>query len=317
MSSLFRPIYICFFLLSSLGLSAQELSVQANLDRSEIKTGGQALINLSIRTSDLEHTRFYLSEEQPSRFEVLSFSPVDTIDLGASLKEIKAEMLITSFDSTLITIPPIIATLGDLRQETEPMALKVKQPEVDISRPDQIKDQKTSWILPYSFSDIVRIIYTSWIFYILLLLLLLLIGWRYYKKRRKQKLPLQAAVTIERSALEKALLALKALSVEELTLKEFYSSGIDILRHYIEEKKGWSVMEYTSEAMLTLFQKRGVSSWGVQRLSDLLFDADMVKFAKVSPTREEEEHFRGQLEELLIRLDEVWSLESKEEGAGL
>ena len=76
----------------------QRVSIQTRLDRSEIRIGEQAAVEMTIRTDDLARTRFHLVEDSTGieRFRVLAFGATDTIDLGGGLKEIQAKMIVTS-----------------------------------------------------------------------------------------------------------------------------------------------------------------------------------------------------------------------------
>lgn len=112
-----RYLYILVLALLGLGgqVAAQRVSIQTHLDRSEIRIGERAAIEMTIRTDNLAATRFHLVEDSTGteRFRILEFGALDTINVGGTIQEIKARMIITSFDSTLITIPPIVVeTLG-------------------------------------------------------------------------------------------------------------------------------------------------------------------------------------------------------------
>ena len=107
-----RYLYILVLVLLGLGgqAAAQRVSIQTHLDRSEIRIGERAAIEMTIRTDNLAATRFHLVEDSTGteRFRILEFGALDTINVGGTIQEIKARMIITSFDSTLITIPPIV-----------------------------------------------------------------------------------------------------------------------------------------------------------------------------------------------------------------
>ena len=107
-----RYLYILVLALLGLGgqAAAQRVSIQTHLDRSEIRIGERAAIEMTIRTDNLAATRFHLVEDSTGteRFRILEFGALDTINVSGTIQEIKARMIITSFDSTLITIPPIV-----------------------------------------------------------------------------------------------------------------------------------------------------------------------------------------------------------------
>ena len=56
-------LYLGLILSTPITSFSQNLSIQGKLNRSEIKTGEQAVIDLTIRTNNLPQTQFYLKEE--------------------------------------------------------------------------------------------------------------------------------------------------------------------------------------------------------------------------------------------------------------
>ena len=107
-----RYLYILVLALLGLGgqASAQRVSIQTHLDRSEIRIGERAAIEMTIRTDNLAATRFHLVEDSTGT-EALPHPGVRRTRYDQcqwDIQEIKARMIITSFDSTLITIPPIV-----------------------------------------------------------------------------------------------------------------------------------------------------------------------------------------------------------------
>ncbi len=70
-------LYSLCLLLSTLEVQGQNVSIQAKIDRGEIRTGEQAAIDVVIRTRNLAQTKFYLTEDlrQGEPFVVLEFTP--------------------------------------------------------------------------------------------------------------------------------------------------------------------------------------------------------------------------------------------------
>ena len=95
-----RYLYILVLALLGLGCqaAAQRVSIQTHLDRSEIRIGERAAIEMTIRTDNLAATRFHLVEDSTGteRFRILEFGALDTINVGGTIQEIKARMIITS-----------------------------------------------------------------------------------------------------------------------------------------------------------------------------------------------------------------------------
>ena len=224
-------LYLGLILSTPITSFSQNLSIQGKLNRSEIKTGEQAVIDLTIRTNNLPQTKFYLKEEaqKEAPYTVIALVPVDTVDISSRIKEISAKLVLTSFDSTLITIPPIVAKTPTDSAETAPMGLKVIQPEVDSKHPSNFKDIKAPWDVSLSLKDWLILILSSWIFWVVIAVLVgFYIAYRvfnYYQNKKANPTP-QIQVR-ELSLIEKTEAALLQLEqqqlIEQELFKEFYS----------------------------------------------------------------------------------------------
>lgn len=299
---LYKSIHLlckqCFLILALLSLTetvwAQRISIQAQLDRAEMKTGEQAVINVTIRTDDLEHTKYHLVERttEPLRFLVLHFGATDTIELGHHLQEIRAKMLITSFDSTLITIPPIMAVNGADTALTEPMALSIIQPDVDLDHPEEIKDIKPLWEVSYSWRDILYLVVTSPILWALLCLVLL--GYTIYRiVRSRAQRPKPTLIDSELEQ-EEALSPIEIFEERIVGLerrhyysredyKVMYTELVDALKVYLHQIEGWPLQEMTTSQIVDFIATTDTPLELRRDISALLKEADMSKFAKSEP----------------------------------
>lgn len=289
-------IYSLCLLFASWQAQAQNVSIQAKIDRGEIRTGEQAAIDVVIRTSNLAQTKFYLTEDvrKGEPFVVLEFTPLDTIDIDGKLQEITARMVITSFDSTLITIPPIIVETPDGHAETAPLALNVVQPEVDASHPENFKDIKNPWEVSLRLQDIWEMIYRSPIFWAILCLVIVgLLLYRFRDRLKRSPKPEVAPPAPLISPLERCLATLGSLQVETFSKQEdfkiFYSVIVDALKQYMDEVRQWSTTEMTSDEVLALLETDDRDRSLAEVLRKLLREADMSKFAKSCPSQSEAE----------------------------
>lgn len=272
---------------------AQNLSIQAALDRADMKTGEQAVIDVTIRTPDVEQTKYHLIEpvNHDARFLVLSFGATDTIDLEGSTKEIRAKMLITSFDSTLISIPPIMAVYGSDTAVTAPLALSVIQPQVDLQKPDEIKDIKDLWEVNYTWGDIIWLVLGSPFLWIAVILVFASYGfyrYRRYKARKPKKVIAPKNIPSEKTPsqeLEEILQMLEGrVYYSQEDYKELYSTLIDALKNYLYKTEGWAWHEMTSSEIRSFLHLTEVEVQLKQSINTLMSDADMSKFAKRTPS---------------------------------
>lgn len=294
MPRLIRYTTLLSCLLLSQGIVAQSLSIQAVLDRAEMLTGEQAIIDVTIRTSDILQTKYHLIEraDELSRFVVLSFGATDTIDLGGMNREIRAKILITSFDSTLISIPPIMAVLGSDTAITAPLALSVIQPQVDLEHPEKIKDIKSLWVVSYTWKDVLWLVLSSPILWFIIALILSAYGIYRYKQYKDSypKLPALSSIPpsvskTPREQLEEQLRILESRSYErQEDYKKLYSTLIDTLKTYLHQTKGWAWQEMTSTEVRAFLRLSDVPLETKQSIDQLLSAADMSKFAKEMPS---------------------------------
>lgn len=274
--------------------SGQNVSIQGKLDRTEIKTGEQAAIDLIIRTDDLDKTKFYLKED-PSKSEaymVLEFGAIDTIDIDGKLKEITARLLLTSFDSTLITIPPIVVETPQGKAETEAMALKVVQPEVDAAHPESFKDIKAPWEVALHLRDWLILIVTSWIFWLVLVLIVAGYGLYRFLTQPKSQYRYVAPTPAPRplSLWERTTIALGELEQdkpwERGLYKDYYSRLVEIIKQYLDESRAWSTLEMTTSELRDKVRNERLPHEQIKKLDAILLEADLSKFAKGVPSQD-------------------------------
>lgn len=303
-------LYLGLILFTPITSFSQNLSIQGKLNRSEIKTGEQAVIDLTIRTNNLPQTQFYLKEEaqKEAPYTVIALVPVDTVDISSRIKEISAKLVLTSFDSTLITIPPIVAKTPTDSAETAPMGLKVIQPEVDSKHPSNFKDIKAPWDVSLSLKDWLILILSSWIFWVVIAVLVgFYIAYRvfnYYQSKKANPTP-QIQVR-ELSLIEKTEAALLQLEqqqlIEQELFKEFYSELITIFKFYLNEAYNWTTTEMTSNELMKQMSSTELSSSEHEMLRLVLTEADLSKFAKYTPSSDNARLALSQIRQLVREL---------------
>lgn len=303
-------LYLGLILSTPITSFSQNLSIQGKLNRSEIKTGEQAVIDLTIRTNNLPQTQFYLKEEaqKEAPYTVIALVPVDTVDISSRIKEISAKLVLTSFDSTLITIPPIVAKTPTDSAETAPMGLKVIQPEVDSKHPSNFKDIKAPWDVSLSLKDWLILIVSSWIFWVVIAVLVgFYIAYRvfnYYQSKKANPTPqiqVRELSLIEQT--EAALLQLEQQQlIEQELFKEFYSELITIFKFYLNESYSWTTTEMTSNELMKQMASVELSSSEQEMLRLVLTEADLSKFAKYTPSSDNARLALSQIRQLIREL---------------
>ena len=94
---------------------------------------------------------------------------------------------------------------------------------------------------------------------------------------------------------ERAFLELERLRKKEFLeygkTKEFYSEFADILRRYLERRFEIETLELTTAEILEAFKKKEFDRMNLEKMKDILENADLVKFAKFTPPRALEQRF--------------------------
>ncbi len=315
----YQYLVLCIFT-SGILAKAQNVSIQGKLQRSEIKTGEHVAVDLIIRTDNLPQTKFYIQEDTSNKdaYTVLEFGAIDTIDIDGRIKEITAVLLLTSFDSTLVSIPPIVVETPTDRAETQPLALKVVQPEVDANHPESFKDIKAPWHVALGIKDWLLYLLSSWIFWLVILLpLSIYLG---YLLRKRLKMdnsePLQPETAESLNIWQRTQRALDVLESEKLweqgAFKEYYTRLIEIFKVYLDESFAWSTMEMTSSELKEKLHQAKLQLENHLLIDDLLRDADLSKFAKATPEQEKAVQALNKMRSLLTSLETQINLQNEE-----
>ena len=289
MMSIFRHIATLLFALATFHLMGQ--NPKAAIDRSEMRIGEQAIIELSFDfNGSAQGIRFpEIGEKLVGGIEVVSKSPIDTVAENSRLSQ---KLYITGFDSGYYAIPPFVFEINGEKQQTEAFLLTIKTVELDslvAPRPEQGIYEVEVTLLDYIKAYQIYIYGAIGILTALALILFLL--------SRRKKSPAVGLPELEPEAEQpahlSALLALEELKKEKLhlggRLKEFHTKLTDILREYLEKRFGVQAQELTSRQIISQLTYLGIAEIDMNKLRSILFMADMVKFAKALPEAIENE----------------------------
>lgn len=213
--------------------------------------------------------------------EVLAKSKIDTIvDPNSGSKVMQQVISITSFDTGFIAVPPFTFTKGGQAVLTEPLLLEVYKIKVDPAA--DIKDIKPIMNAPLTLAEIL-----PWLIGIMLLGAALY-GIFYFIKRRKTKPVVDKPEgKFKIPAWEIALSKLEALNREQIwqkgDIKEYYTRLTDILREYFEVRYNVNASEMTSTEIAAAMDHHIKHEEAMKSLRNVLYLADLAKFAKAQP----------------------------------
>ncbi len=295
----YHPFFVlAFFCLFFFGSNtfAQGVSVSAKLDSALIVIGGQIDFKLEVsQPKDVKVSFPLMVDTIVTHIEIVKIGKVDTLSQVNNTLVLSQTYRITSFDSGFYYIPPMAFEVakGNLKElvKTSGLSLSVVNPFAEVDPEKGLADIKMPLDTPFVFAELYKYIKYLLLFIVLAVAVTFLI--LYLLKR---KTPLQL-ITKEKPKEPIHILALRRLEhikQEKLwqkgQIKEFHSEVTETLRTYIEGRYQISALEQTTAEIMNSF--KGVEFENSKLRSDLfqiLSTADLVKFAKMEPTYEENE----------------------------
>lgn len=265
-----------------------------SLDTSSIRIGERVSLRLNA-TLPKSATIYWppIADTLTAKIEVASKSKVDSNATSRNeFVNYSQAILITSFDTGFHYIPPFTIHYsypGDASRHellSEGVYLKVRTVEVDTTR--AIRDIRGPIQAPLSFAEMAPYLAG-------LAVLVLIIGliW-YYLWRKRMNKPLFPVITrTQGPPWQIALQSLDLLEDKKLwqngKIKEYYSELTDIIRHYLHQQHGIEAMEMITAEILAEYDSAGLQTDSRSILTNILVQADYVKFAKAIPLRNENE----------------------------
>lgn len=270
-----RTLILIGFVVSTL-LTMAQASVKATITPIEMMIGEQAQVLLTIEGAT-DDAKIEWPKLEPRKMlvpgvEVISTRHSDPNSLLVTL---------TSFDGNLYPLPPFKVKVNGKEMQTNELALKVVEVEVDTTQMNKFFGPKDVQDNPFLWSE-----WSSAFWLSVLMLVLIALGYWLYLRLRDNK-PVIAHIKIVRRLLphQKAMKEIEQIKADKMVSsenqKEYYTKLTDTLRKYIEERYGFSAMEMTSTEIIERLTSTG-DQQSLDELRQLFTTADLVKFAKYS-----------------------------------
>lgn len=264
-------------------------TAKATADSAAIKIGEQFHLNLQVNAHSGLHLVWAEIPDSFNHFLVVDRGKIDTSSQqGKNIY--RQQITLTSFDSGAWHIPALDfkVILGDSAISsptliTDSLLVQVNTVPVDTTKP--FKPIKQIRRVPFN-------ILAYWP-YLLggLVVLLLLIYFVFFRKKKIKIIP--EKIVPEEPPYEEAVKSLHQLEEEKLwqhnEVKAYYTRLTDILRRYIERQFNINAMEQTSDEILQNIKPVTKLNQQQNNLKYILQTADLAKFAKLQPAREEHE----------------------------
>ena len=269
--------------------------VKGSVEPDSIGIGDRFLYSIEVE-KDLMQGIFFpnFGGEGAEAYELIEDRPIDTLARDGRRLTIRKSFLLAAFEEGIHRVVPQVMyadkNIIDTLRSRDTLDLLVTTIRID-STSHSIFDIKAQHNLPFKFKEITG--YIKWCILALLLLALLIYAairiMRHYGKNLgdlfKPAPPLPPHVV--------AFAALEKLRGERLWQEDkhklYYSTLTDILRSYIAGRYEVGAMEMTSDEIIEAMRSVELPQKSAMDLTQILRDADLVKFAKAVPEADENE----------------------------
>ena len=275
-------------------IPANAPKISGTVEPDSIGIGDRFLYTIEVERDLMQEVYFPDFKQSVEHYEMIEDRPVDTLSREGRRLKLRKSYLMAAFQEGIHKVLPEVMYLDkniiDTLRGDDTLRLMVTTFEID-STSHTIFDIKPQRTLKFKFGEISG--YVTWtIIAIIIVVLLFLIAKRilaHYGKSFsdifKPAPPLPPH--------EIALRDLKKLHSERLWQEDkhklYYSGLTDILRAYIAGQFGVGALEMTSDEIIEAMRGVEIPQKQKMDLTELLRDADLVKFAKAMPEAEANE----------------------------
>lgn len=273
-----------------------QVRVKASVDRTTILIGEPIKLNLEAWVPGGTSFKWFNTDTIP-HFEIVDPGKQDSArELNENVY--RQQLIITSFDSGSWTIPAFVLQAGKKRLKTDTFSIAVTYSPDDTTK---------------GYHDIKDILavknpsnpYIPWI--IAAVTVLALLGIIYFLRKKKKPVIKPAAPVSKLTPMEEAMQSLNELKKEDLPrkgqAKQYYTRLNDILRWYVFRKFSISSLEKTNDELVMQLKQTRLSHPDYTTLAQALRMADFVKFAKYTPSVEDQEQTFDEIKNSISKLE--------------
>ncbi|MBR5138392.1 MAG: hypothetical protein IKV12_02460 [Alistipes sp.] len=274
-------------------------TVSGSIEPDSIGIGDRFTFSIDVE-KDIVQSLFFpdFRGMQNDNFELIEDMPVDTLSREGRRLKLRKRYLLAAFQEGMLQVVPQVMyadkNIVDTLSGEDTLVIMVSTFQIDSTSHTifDIKPQKT---LRFKMGEITGYILWS-IIALIVIALLLYVAKRILAHYGKNFGDLFKPVP-PLPPHEQAFKALEQLRAERLWQegkhKEYYSALTEILRTYIDGHFGVGAMEMTSDEIIEAMRSVELPQKAAMDLTQILRDADLVKFAKAMPEAEENETAMG------------------------
>jgi len=277
--------------LSTLSISAQ-VTATAEVSKEAIQLGEELPLVIKVERPESIVVDWPKMLGNIGAFEILSYSQKQTTSLENGNVSESQTISLTSFDEGVFAIPGLVFKYRDnnRQKQVQTTGIKVGVRSVAIDTTQSFLPIKDIAAIDVPMIDYIKY-YLNKYKWVLIILLLALVAaflfWKWYRGKEEaiDETP-KEIVPAHITALEKLRGIEKQQLWQQGEIKIFYSQITDVLREYVEHKFEVSAMESTTDEILEGLHKTDINPALSSKLKQLLTDADLVKFAKATPSQD-------------------------------
>ena len=270
-----RLLFLFITSISSLSIAQTEISIYADTNLAWI--GDVITVNLKVETNEQ-----IIWPEIEDAIAPLELQKVNSIDSSFVRGKViyTHNFAVQQFDTGIFVFPslPFITNNGDTFYSD---SLAFSFLAVPLDTTNAVFDIKAPVAVPFNFEEALPYIYG----FIGLLTLITLLYYLIRKINKKEK-TIEEVIELIPCEIE-AMDALKNLEEDGLCekglVKEHYVRLTEILRNYFDREYEIDTLESTTDETLNLLTESKVDKVIIEKITNLLIEADLVKFAKSNP----------------------------------
>jgi hypothetical protein len=268
--------------------------VSGSIEPDSVGIGDRFTYTIEVEKDIAQGVFFPVIGGKDTHYELIGQPVVDTLSREGRKLKIRQRYTLAAFQEGRHGVVPQVMyadkNIIDTLSSDDTLRLLVTTFVID-STSHSIFDIKPQKDMPFKFREISG--YVKWSLIVLAIIIVLLyVAYRIMRHYGKSLSDIfHPAPPLPPH--EVARLALERLYVQRLWQAEkhklYYSSLTDILRTYIDGRFGVSAMEMTSDEIIEAMREVDLPQKSAMDLTQVLRDADLVKFAKAMPEAEENE----------------------------
>ena len=256
-----------------------------HIDQKEMRIGEHANLTFELSVDSGYEVDMQIPDALGG-IEVLEKRSYKNID-ATGRETYKNECIITSFIDSLQVIPPVIATVNGDEYYTNVTSLLVNSVPIDTTNLKNIKGYKPIWSVELTWNEYRDAVYLSF----LLVVLLALLSWIIVRYINNKPIIRIVKVKPRKPSHFTALQKIDKIKSDntlqgEDSVKDYYTKLTDTLREYMYNRYKFNAADMTTREIIDNLLRFNDKE-AIKEVKEILEVADLVKFAKMKPSLNE------------------------------